>query len=218
MSTLIVRRFEGRQDYVPIWQRMQQFTAARNEATLDEIWLLEHHAVYTQGLAGKAEHVLCAGDVPVVQTDRGGQVTWHGPDQLMLYTLLDVRRLQWGAKTLVSVLENTLIAWLHEQGVTAFAQRHAPGVYVRGSDGAAEKIAALGLRISKKGCYHGMAVNLANDLAPFAGINPCGTVGQRVTRLDQCVSQLPARSEIERTWVAHFAAALCCSQIEWKTE
>ncbi len=154
----------------------------------------------------------------MVQTDRGGQVTWHGPDQLMFYILLDVRRLQWGAKTLVNVLENTLIAWLHEQGVTAFAQRHAPGVYVRGSEGAAEKIAALGLRISKKGCYHGMAVNLANDLAPFEGINPCGVAGQRVTRLDRWVSPLPARSVIERALVAGFTDALRCSQIEWKTE
>ena len=195
---------------------MQQFTATRNDTTPDEIWLLEHHPVYTQGLAGKAEHVLCAGDVPVVQTDRGGQVTWHGPGQLMVYTLLDTRRLKWGAKHLVSVLENILIVWLREQGVSAFAQHHAPGIYVYGSDGAVEKMAALGLRISKKGCYHGMAINIANDLMPFNGINPCGTAGQRVTRLDQWLSPLPARAVMEQAWVKLFADALHCAQVEWK--
>ncbi len=217
MAALIVRRFNEQQDYVATWRRMQQFTVAREISTADEIWLLEHHSVYTQGLAGKAEHVLCAGDVPVVQTDRGGQVTWHGPGQLMIYTLLDVRRLQWGARHLVSVLENTLIAWLGKQGITAFAQSAAPGVYVRSSNGAVEKIAALGLRITKKGCYHGVALNIANELAPFAGINPCGAAGQRVTKLEQWLSPLPVRTEIEKTLVTCFADALQSSSVVWQT-
>ena len=217
MAALIVRRFNAQQDYVATWRHMQQFTAARCDTTPDEIWLLEHSSVYTQGLAGKAEHVLCAGDVPVVQTDRGGQVTWHGPGQLMIYTLLDVRRLQWGARRLVSVLENTLIAGLEKYGITAFAQNAAPGVYVRNGNGAVEKIAALGLRITKKGCYHGIALNVSNDLAPFAGINPCGAVGQRVTKLEQWLSPLPVRAEIEKTLVTCFADALQSSSVVWQT-
>ncbi|HRF87404.1 MAG: lipoyl(octanoyl) transferase LipB [Cellvibrionales bacterium] len=217
MAKLIVRQFAERQHYADIWHRMQQFTATRDEKTADELWLLEHHPVYTQGLAGKAEHVLCAGDVPVVQTDRGGQVTWHGPGQLMVYALLDVRRLQWGARTLVSALENMLIGWLYAQGLTAFAQRNAPGVYLCGKDNTAAKIAALGLRITKKGCYHGMAINVSNDLAPFSAINPCGVAGQRVTRLDQWLSPLPTRLVIEQSLVKQFADVLHSSSVTWET-
>lgn len=216
MTKLIVRQFSERQIYADTWRRMQVFTAARDEQTADELWLLEHHPVYTQGLAGKAEHVLNTGNVPVVQTDRGGQVTWHGPGQLMVYTLLDVRRLQWGARTLVSALENLLIEWLRVQGVSAFSQQNAPGVYLRGKDSAVEKIAALGLRITKKGCYHGMAINISNDLAPFSAINPCGVAGQAVTRLSQCLSPLPTRTEIESALVERLASALRSTQIEWK--
>lgn len=215
MTTLIVRHFKEKQEYIPTWQRMQQFTATRNEKTGDEIWLLEHQPVYTQGLAGKAEHVLCAGDTPVVQTDRGGQVTWHGPGQLMFYTLLDVRRLKWGARTLVSALENLLIDWLAEKNITAFSQRSAPGVYVRDAEGATAKIAALGLRITQKGCYHGMAVNITNALESFDGINPCGAAGQRVARLDQFLMPLPTQQTIKEALAARFASVLRCERIEW---
>lgn len=216
MTTLIVRCFKEKQAYIPLWQRMQQFTAARDAKTCDEIWLLEHQPVYTQGLAGKAEHVLCAGDTPVVQTDRGGQVTWHGPGQLMFYTLLDVRRLKWGARTLVSALENLLIDWLAEKNITAFSLRSAPGVYVRDAESETAKIAALGLRITQKGCYHGMAVNISNTLEPFGGINPCGSIGQRVVRLDQFLTPLPEKKVIAEMLVARFASALRCERIEWQ--
>ncbi|MEZ5540311.1 MAG: lipoyl(octanoyl) transferase LipB [Pseudomonadales bacterium] len=215
MTALIVRRFNERQEYISLWQRMQQFTVTRDEKTSDEIWLLEHQPVYTQGLAGKAEHVLCAGDTPVVQTDRGGQVTWHGPGQLMFYTLLDVRRLKWGARTLVSALENLLIDYLAEKNVLAFSQRNAPGIYVRDTNNEIEKIASLGLRITQKGCYHGMAINISNKLEPFGGINPCGKAGQRVVRLDQFLIPLPDKKEIEEALVARFADALHCSHSEW---
>jgi lipoyl(octanoyl) transferase len=183
---------------------MQAFTANRDVGTPDELWLLEHDAVYTQGVAGKPEHLIHAGDIPVVQTDRGGQITWHGPGQLMIYTLLDARRLNLGARALVSQLEKTLVAVLDRLDIVAYAKPDAPGVYTR-HRGVEAKIAALGLRVRKNGCYHGAALNIDCDLAPFAGINPCGYAGQPVTRLVDCVSPLPSRADITQCVIEQFS-------------
>ena len=162
----------GSQSYLPIWQKMQQYTDARDNNSHDEIWLLEHEAVFTQGQAGKAEHVLAPGDIPVVEVDRGGQVTYHGPGQLMMYTLLDIRRRKLGLRHLVSALEDAIVLTLEDSGVNAYAKKDAPGVYVND-----KKVCSVGLRI-RKGCsFHGLAFNVDMDLSPFSRINPCGYAG-----------------------------------------
>jgi lipoyl(octanoyl) transferase len=159
---------------------MQAFTEQRNDATRDEIWLLEHPPVFTLGMNGKAEHVLAAGDIPVVNIDRGGQVTYHGPGQLVVYPLLDLRRLKLGVRDLVIALENAIVATVAHWGIKAIGKRDAPGVYVDG-----KKLASIGLRI-KRGCsYHGLALNVAMDLSPFKRINPCGYQGLEVTQLSK---------------------------------
>lgn len=173
---LVVRRL-GRVEYVPTWRAMQDFTARRSADTPDELWLLEHPPVYTQGQAGKPEHLIAATDIPVVPIDRGGQITYHGPGQLVAYVLIDLRRRGYGIRELVTRLEQAVIDLLDAQGVTAIRQSGAPGVYVEGA-----KIAALGLRV-KHGCtYHGLALNVDMDLSPFAAINPCGYPGLAVTQ------------------------------------
>lgn len=188
-STLDLRtlgfRELGRVAYEPVWRAMQQFTDTRDAHTPDEIWLLEHPPVFTQGQAGKAEHVLFPGDIPVVQVDRGGQVTYHGPGQLVGYLLLDVRRSGLGVRELVTRIEQALIELLASYGVSACARSDAPGVYVDGA-----KIASLGLRI-RRGCsFHGLALNLDMDLQPFQRINPCGMAGLPITQLADLVGPL----------------------------
>lgn len=168
----------GRRDYVPTWRAMQEFTATRTASTTDELWLVEHPPVYTQGMNGKPEHLLDLGDIPLVQTDRGGQVTYHGPGQIVVYVLMDLRRRGWGVRQLVGLLEQAAIDLLTGYGITAHTRRDAPGVYVQG-----KKIAALGLRV-RHGCsYHGLSLNVVMDLAPFQRINPCGYAGLEVTQL-----------------------------------
>jgi lipoyl(octanoyl) transferase len=172
---LIVRPLEHR-DYLSCWRAMQGFTEARSANTADEIWLIEHPPVYTLGQAGKMEHVLNPGNIPLVPVDRGGQVTYHGPGQLMVYTLIDIRRRGMGVRELVSQLEQIIVALLADYGIAAIAKRDAPGVYVDEA-----KICSLGLRI-KRGCsYHGLALNVNMDLAPFKGINPCGYANLAIT-------------------------------------
>ena len=167
----------GRQAYAPMFQAQQRFTEARGPETPDALWALEHDPVYTQGQAGRAEHVLAPGAIPVVSTDRGGQVTYHGPGQLVIYLLVDCRRRALGVRALVDAIEGSLIDALASWGIEGHARRDAPGVYVGGA-----KIASLGLRV-RRGCsYHGLALNVAMDLAPFAGINPCGMAGLAVTQ------------------------------------
>lgn len=167
----------GRVEYVPTWRAMQDFTARRTPETADEIWLLEHPPVYTQGQAGKPEHLIAATAIPVVPIDRGGQITYHGPGQLVAYVLVDLRRRGYGIRELVTRMEQAVIDLLADHGVAAARQPGAPGVYVDGA-----KIAALGLRV-KHGCtYHGLALNVDMDLAPFAAINPCGYAGMPVTQ------------------------------------
>jgi lipoyl(octanoyl) transferase len=159
----------GLQDYEKTWQAMQVFTKQRNEQTEDEIWLLEHSPVYTLGRNAKPEHLLNTQNIPVIPIDRGGQVTYHGPGQLVLYVLLDIRRLGLGVRKLVTLLENSVVELLKEYHVNAEADEKAPGVYVDG-----KKIAALGLRVSRGCAYHGLSLNIDMDLSPFKGINPCG--------------------------------------------
>lgn len=183
---------------------MQVFTAKREKNTPDELWLLEHEPVYTQGQAGKFEHLLNPGNIPVVQADRGGQITWHGPGQLMVYALLDTHRLNLGARALINHLEKILIAVLDSFGISAYAKLDAPGVYVL-HQGAEAKIAALGLRVKKNGCYHGAALNIDCELSPFSGINPCGYAGQIVTRLIDVLPQLPSRADIEKCVIEEFS-------------
>jgi lipoyl(octanoyl) transferase len=172
----------GRTEYEPTWRAMQAFTAARTPETPDELWLTEHPPVYTLGLAGRREHLLRDNGVPGLKVDRGGQVTYHGPGQLVVYVLMDLRRPGLGVRALVRRLEAGVVAWLDALGIRAYGKPAAPGVYVARGGGEA-KIAALGLKV-RNGCtYHGLAVNVAMDLAPFADIDPCGFPGLAVTQL-----------------------------------
>jgi len=177
--TPLVRRL-GRVAYEPTWRAMQDFTAGRDAATPDEIWLCEHPPVFTLGLAGKPEHLLRDIGIPVVKIDRGGQITYHGPGQVVAYLLLDLRRRKLGVRELVSRIEQAIIDLLAEYGLKAERLPGAPGVYVGGA-----KIAALGLRVKNGCCYHGLALNVAMDLAPFAAINPCGYAGMPVTQMQE---------------------------------
>lgn len=174
----------GVQDYAPVWEAMQAFTRERGPDSSDELWLLQHRPVFTQGQAGKAEHILDAHGIPVVQSDRGGQVTYHGPGQLVVYFLLDVRRRGIGVRDLVDLIEQSVLDVLGGYGITGELRRTAPGVYVDG-----HKIAALGLRI-RKGCsLHGLSFNIDMDLAPFGWINPCGYPGLQATQLSDLLGR-----------------------------
>ncbi len=174
---LLLRRL-GRCEYRPVFDAMRAFTDGRDATTPDELWWVEHPPVFTQGVAGKPEHLLAPGDIPVVRADRGGQVTYHGPGQLVVYCLLDVRRLGLGARALVTILEQAVIELLAAHGIVAQARPDAPGVYLEGA-----KVASLGLRIRQGRSYHGLSLNVAMDLEPFSRINPCGYPGLRVTQL-----------------------------------
>ena len=165
----------GLVDYAETVVKMQEFTAARNTETEDEIWLLEHPAVFTQGINGQAAHILDARDIPVVQADRGGQVTYHAAGQLIAYVLVDLKRQGIGVRQMVTVLENTVIAMLASYNIKAESRADAPGVYVVNA-----KVAALGLRVKRGACYHGVSINIDMDLSPFKQINPCGYSGQAV--------------------------------------
>ena len=178
MSQGLAVRDLGVLDYEPTWRAMQRFTDGRNPETVDQVWLVQHPPVFTQGQSGKPEHLLLPGEIPVVQVDRGGQVTYHGPGQLVAYLLLDVRRLGFGVRELVSRIEDSLIELLASYGVTAAAKPEAPGVYVEGA-----KIASLGLRIRNGRSFHGLALNVDMDLTPFERINPCGYAGLAMTQL-----------------------------------
>jgi len=173
----IVRHLE-RCDYLPTWQAMQQFTATRTSQTLDEIWLLEHPPVYTLGQASRPEHLLAPDPIPVIKTDRGGQVTYHGPGQVIAYTLLDIVRRGLGVRSLVNTLEQAVVNLLEDYGIAAHTQPEAHGVYV-----GMAKIASLGLRVRHGRTYHGLALNVSMDLSPFARINPCGYPGLPITQL-----------------------------------
>lgn len=191
-----------KRDYTECWRAMQALTRSRTADSQDEIWLVEHPSVFTLGQAGKREHLLAPGDIPIVESDRGGQVTWHGPGQLVLYTLLDLRRYGLGIRQLVEMLETLVIDWLGQQGIVAKGKRDAPGVYV-----AEAKLAALGLRVSRGCCYHGLAINVDPDLEPFGRINPCGFENLAVTSL----SKLGIKADTASTGMA--LATLLVSQL-----
>ena len=176
-SSILVKRL-GLADYEPTWRAMQDFTAGRDASTHDELWLLQHPPVYTLGIAGKPEHLpRIDNGIPVIKIDRGGQITYHGPGQLVVYLLLDMRRRALSVRTLVRIMEQAVIGLLADFGVTAAGRVEAPGVYVGGA-----KLAALGLRIKHGCCYHGLALNVDMDLSPFDAINPCGYPGLEVTQ------------------------------------
>lgn len=172
-----IRRL-GRVEYEPTWRRMQRFTEERTAGTPDEIWLLEHPPVFTLGANASRAHLIAPGDIPVVQIDRGGQVTYHGPGQLVVYPLIDLRRLGLGIRDFVTALERAVIGLAAQFGIAAEGRRGAPGVYVGG-----EKLASIGVRVRRNGSYHGLALNVALDLEPFSRINPCGYQGLKMTQL-----------------------------------
>jgi len=179
-NSLIVRNL-GLRDYAEIWHAMQDFTDNRNDQSSDELWCLEHNPVFTQGQAGKEEHLLATGDIPVIPVDRGGQVTYHGPGQLVIYTLIDIRRSKLSVRQLVTSIENAVVVVLKELGIDAHSDRNAPGVYLETGD----KICSIGLRIRRGKSFHGLALNVNPDLSPFDRINPCGFTGLKVTSINK---------------------------------
>ena len=191
----------GLMPYETIWAEMKQFTTERHDQTVDELWLLEHPPVYTQGQAGKPEHVLNPQGIPIIQTDRGGQITYHGPGQLIAYVLMNIQRRNLGVRTLVSQLEQLLISLLHEFNIPAETRCGAPGVYVN-----EKKIASIGLRV-KNGCtYHGIALNVAMDLNPFSGINPCGYAQLQMTQLQDFIPDI-SMQEVSNQFAHNFLTA-----------
>ncbi|MNF39477.1 Octanoyltransferase [compost metagenome] len=189
-AELIVRHL-GLVDYLPTLETMRRLTRERDERTPDEIWLLQHPQVFTQGQAGKAEHLLAPGDIPVIQVERGGQVTYHGPGQLVAYLMLDLRRLGLGVRELVTALERSLVDVLATYGVEAAPKADAPGVYVQG-----DKIASLGLRVSRGCSFHGLALNVDMDMSPFWRINPCGYAGLKMVQLKDLLETPPQLDEV----------------------
>ena len=184
MQPLLIRSL-GLMPYSTVWEDMKDFTISRTSETIDEVWLLEHPPVYTQGQAGKPEHILQKNDIPIVQTDRGGQITYHGPGQLVAYVLMDIRRRNLGVRTLVCQLEQLIITTLQQFNITAQTQCGAPGVYV-----GEKKIASIGLRV-KNGCtYHGIALNIAMDIHPFLAINPCGYAALQMTQMQEFIPDI----------------------------
>ncbi|MFN7096591.1 MAG: lipoyl(octanoyl) transferase LipB [Gammaproteobacteria bacterium] len=180
-----IKHFSGLQDYDTIWAAMKQYTDTRDNNSPDEIWLLQHPPVYTQGQNGKPEHILNPGNIPVIQVDRGGQVTYHGPGQLVAYILIDLNRRQLGVRTLVTMIENAIITTLGDYNIKAANRADAPGVYVDSA-----KIASIGLRV-RRGCsYHGLAFNIDMDMEPFNRINPCGLTGIRMIQLRELVNDI----------------------------
>jgi len=171
----------GRQDYQPVWKAMQSFTQERGQDNLDEIWFVEHEPVFTQGQAGKVEHLLNPGNIPVIQVDRGGQVTYHGPGQQVVYFLVDLKRKKIGVRQLVSAIENSVVDLLAKYQIDSSAKADAPGVYVGD-----KKICSLGLKISRSCSFHGLALNIKMDKEPFLRINPCGYAGLEITQVSDC--------------------------------
>ena len=193
----------GLADYQAVWDAMRTFTDTRDADTLDEVWLLQHPRVFTQGQAGKAEHVIAPGDIPVIQVDRGGQVTYHGPGQIVGYLLIDLRRRKLGVRELVTAIENSIVEVLAHYGIESAAKPDAPGVYLKAAGGA--KIAALGLRV-RRGCtFHGLSLNVDMDLEPYARINPCGFSGLQVAQMRGLIDPVPAIEALEQ----QLSDALC---------
>jgi len=202
MNDLIIRQFSTTQPYHDTWKAMKAFTEKRDDNTPDEIWLLEHLPVFTQGLAGKAEHVLASHGIPIVQTDRGGQVTYHGPGQLMAYLLLDIKRLGLQTRAYVRAIEQIIIDYLKTLHIEAYGKSDAPGVYVQEA-----KICSIGLRVRRGFSYHGLAFNINMDLTPFSYINPCGFKGLRMTHVKNYLPEMTlaqASQDIIPYFLSHF--------------
>lgn len=198
MQQLAVKSL-GQREYAGVFQAMKDYTQNRSGSQDDVLWLVEHYPVFTQGLAGKTEHLLATGDIPVVQIDRGGQVTYHGLGQAVIYLLLDIKAAQLGIRPLVSMIENATIAALANYGIAAQARADAPGVYVQ--DG--RKIASLGLKVSRGCTYHGVAINVDMDLSPFSRINPCGLQGMKMAQVSEW--QTTDVASFSQQWVAAFS-------------
>ena len=193
----------GRCDYAPVFEKMKRFNDVRTADTEDELWVVEHNPIFTQGLAGKPEHLLIHDDIPVVQIDRGGQITYHGPGQLVVYTMIDFKRRKTSVRNIVSALENSIIDTLSDYGIAANADPQRPGVYVQG-----KKIASLGLRIKNGSVYHGLALNIDMDLSPFTHINPCGYAGLEMTQIAEYVRPAPSFGEVAKKLTGYLEGRL----------
>ena len=213
-DTLCVRQL-GLIEYGSTWRAMQHYTAQRDDASFDELWLLQHLPVFTQGQAGKAEHVLSSGDIPIVQSDRGGQVTYHGPGQLVGYLLVDLKRKGVGVRDLVTVIEQAIVGVLAAYHISAAPRADAPGVYLRSEAG--EKIAQLGLRV-KRGCsFHGLSLNVDMDMEPFTRINPCGHIGLEVTNMALQLDTRPELSQVSSKLVEQLSLLLGYNDIRFES-
>ena len=195
---MIKIREKGLQDYVKTWEEMKSFTENRNSNTPDELWTLEHNSVFTQGLSGKPEHLLKATKIPIIQSDRGGQITYHAPGQLIIYCLIDIKRLGIGIKKMVTIIEQSLIELLSSYDITAHTLKGAPGVYVNDS-----KIAALGLKVKQGRTYHGLSLNIDMDLSPYKLINPCGYSDLEVTKMHNLTDNTLSISDIQHELSEH---------------
>jgi len=200
-------RSKGLQDYIIIWKEMKSFTENRDSDTLDELWTLEHNSVFTQGLSGKPEHLLKATKIPIIQSDRGGQITYHAPGQLIIYCLIDIKRLAIGIKKMVTMIEKSLIEFLSSYDITAHTIKGAPGVYVNNS-----KIAALGLKVKHGRTYHGLSLNIDMDLSPYNLINPCGYKGLKVTQMRNLTNNVLNISDIQNELSDHLINSVTNTQ------
>ena len=200
---MIKIRKKGLKDYTSTWKEMVSFTENRNIDTPDELWILEHNSVFTQGLSGKPEHLLKATQIPIIQSDRGGQITYHAPGQLIIYCLIDIKRLGIGIKKIVSIIEQSLIEFLSTYDIKAHTLTGAPGVYVNGS-----KIAALGLKVKQGRTYHGLSLNIDMDLSPYKLINPCGYSGLKITQMCNLTDNILSISDIQQELSVHIVSSL----------
>ncbi len=200
---MIKIRKKGLKDYTSTWKEMVSFTENRNIDTPDELWILEHNSVFTQGLSGKPEHLLKATQIPIIQSDRGGQITYHAPGQLIIYCLIDIKRLGIGIKKIVSIIEQSLIEFLSTYDIKAHTLTGAPGVYVNGS-----KIAALGLKVKQGRTYHGLSLNIDMDLAPYKLINPCGYSDLKVTQMCNLTDNMLSISDIQQELSVHIISSV----------
>ena len=200
---MIKIRKKGLKDYTSTWKEMISFTENRNIDTPDELWMLEHNSVFTQGLSGKPEHLLKATQIPIIQSDRGGQITYHAPGQLIIYCLIDIKRLGIGIKKIVSIIEQSLIEFLSTYDIRAHTLTGAPGVYVNGS-----KIAALGLKVKQGRTYHGLSLNIDMDLSPYKLINPCGYSDLKVTQMCNLTDNILSISDIQQELSLHIISSV----------
>lgn len=206
---LTIRQYQHLTAYADRFEEMKQYTEQRDEHSPDQLWLLQHASVLTQGQAGKPEHILIPSDIPVVHSDRGGQVTWHGPGQLVIYFLFDLNRLGWNVRTLVTFAENLMIELLSQYGIQAYAKKDAPGVYVE-----ERKIGSLGFKIRRGRSYHGLALNIDCDLQGFHTINPCGYAGLEMVRIRDMVEPYPSYTQLCKDVIQRFQQSEYFSQVE----